>query len=606
VEIEMSLIRIKRHMQKLAWIVPTFVGLFILTILIGSSPFVGGGGGSGSSAGASGGAGHLFARINGQEVSRDQFNMELDRIRQQASQFSGGSLSVQMLARMPQMAFEQLLREYAQAAAARDHGVAVSPGDAEREARERIEQQIQEVGKGLKPSELEELRARMRYSINVEAEQRRLAGRRLFEKFQKDARAIEVRVAHVLVKSIGRTEAEAKKLAEGYARQARAGADFAKLARDHSEDEGSKVKGGEVGWASAKPPSPPTDPKAKPDLDAAGNFVPEFTAAALRLKVGQVSDPVKSQFGFHVLKALAERPYTPKDKDSEKDAKKRSEAIQEYQSTLAQTVSQGVIEEYQARVSIEAQSPWLKGYLIEKELPPTALSPLPPPDKKDTKLPAPDPKLPQMIAAYEQALAANGPEVDTGFSLKMADLYQRMSQNQKAADLLDKMAKKRPNAEVFLALGQVRERMALKTEALAAYQDALKNAFNNTSVLFELADRFKALGRSDLEAETRKKSAEQMARQAAEQKRQQDEQKAMLDNLKKEQAEKEKAEKAARDAAAKAVAPAAPALDAKSAPGSSAPASGASPAPAAPVPTPAPTEKAPAPAPPAGKGPDAR
>jgi peptidyl-prolyl cis-trans isomerase SurA len=68
-------------------------------------------------------------------------------------------------------------------------------------------------------------------------------------------------------------------------------ADFAALAKEHSQD-GSAAQGGELGWASP------------------GMFVPEFEAAMNRLAPGEVSDPVVSRFGVHLIQVLERRKAT--------------------------------------------------------------------------------------------------------------------------------------------------------------------------------------------------------------------------------------------------------------------------------------------------------
>lgn len=80
------------------------------------------------------------------------------------------------------------------------------------------------------------------------------------------------------------TEAEALAKAQDLRKQILAGADFATLAKANSEDPGSAVKGGDLGTFRH------------------GQMVPQFDQVAFTLPVGQVSEPVKTQFGYHLIK----------------------------------------------------------------------------------------------------------------------------------------------------------------------------------------------------------------------------------------------------------------------------------------------------------------
>jgi peptidyl-prolyl cis-trans isomerase D len=83
---------------------------------------------------------------------------------------------------------------------------------------------------------------------------------------------------------------EAELRANGVANIARSGADFADLAAEHSDDPGSKEEGGDLGWFGR------------------GAMVPEFEDAVFSAKPGDIVGPIKSQFGYHIIKVEGFRP----------------------------------------------------------------------------------------------------------------------------------------------------------------------------------------------------------------------------------------------------------------------------------------------------------
>ncbi|MDQ3419129.1 MAG: peptidyl-prolyl cis-trans isomerase [Acidobacteriota bacterium] len=104
----------------------------------------------------------------------------------------------------------------------------------------------------------------------------------------------QVRASHILLKTEGKNEADVKKLAEEIAAKAKGGADFAALAKQYSEDESNNQKGGDL------------------DFFSKGAMVPEFDQAAFAMQPGQVSDPVKTSFGYHVIQMVEKRAATSK------------------------------------------------------------------------------------------------------------------------------------------------------------------------------------------------------------------------------------------------------------------------------------------------------
>ena len=109
-----------------------------------------------------------------------------------------------------------------------------------------------------------------------------------YQSHQKDYQVPdEVKVRHILIKvdpkADAKTDEAAKEKAAALLKQIKGGADFAALAKANSDDPGSKVAGGELGFIQR------------------GVTVPPFEQAAFSLQPGQFSDLVKTQFGYHIL-----------------------------------------------------------------------------------------------------------------------------------------------------------------------------------------------------------------------------------------------------------------------------------------------------------------
>jgi len=102
----------------------------------------------------------------------------------------------------------------------------------------------------------------------------------------------QVRASHILIRTEGKDEAAAKAKAEDVLKQAKAGADFGALAKKYSEDEVSAKNNGDL------------------DYIARGKMVPEFDQVAFTMQAGQISDLVKTQFGFHIIKLTDKKPGT--------------------------------------------------------------------------------------------------------------------------------------------------------------------------------------------------------------------------------------------------------------------------------------------------------
>ncbi|ABY43365.1 peptidylprolyl isomerase [Bacillus mycoides] len=129
----------------------------------------------------------------------------------------------------------------------------------------------------------DELKERMKPEIALEKAIRAT----VTDKDVKDNHKPEMKVSHILVKD----EKTAKEVKE----KINNGEDFTALAKQYSEDTGSKEQGGEIAGF------------------APGQTVKEFEEAAYKLDAGQVSEPIKTSYGYHIIKVTDKKELKPFD-----------------------------------------------------------------------------------------------------------------------------------------------------------------------------------------------------------------------------------------------------------------------------------------------------
>ncbi len=113
----------------------------------------------------------------------------------------------------------------------------------------------------------------------------------------------KIRASHILIRLLPSEEDQKAKLAlaDSIYNQLQSGADFAELARKYSDDAGSRDSSGELGWYGAD------------------NLLPAFQEAIQGLEVGQISRPVNSDFGYHIVKLEERRESSPLDPKEDYD-----------------------------------------------------------------------------------------------------------------------------------------------------------------------------------------------------------------------------------------------------------------------------------------------
>jgi len=182
----------------------------------------------------------------------------------------------------------------------------------------------------------------------------------------------QVRAAHVLILTQGKSDEEkaaAKTKIEGILKRAKAGEDFSALAKEFSEDPGSKEKGGEY-----------TFPR--------GQMVKAFEDSAFGMKDGEISDVVETEYGYHIIKKLEQLKAEKTPLDEVKDRIKQH-LTQQKRSQFWETYSKAMrdaakIEYSEAETKLReenAKPPMMPG-----------MAPQPQPEPKPETKPEPKPE----------------------------------------------------------------------------------------------------------------------------------------------------------------------------------------------------------------------
>ncbi len=150
----------------------------------------------------------------------------------------------------------------------------------------------------------------------------------------------EMQASHILVAT--------KELADELEAKLVAGADFASLAKEYSMDSGSKEKGGSLGRF------------------VQGQFVPEFETQIAKMKKGEISEPIKTQFGWHIIRLEDKKPFTIPSKD---DA--RQMVINKLNNDAANKLISDLMSKAEVKISAESKTEDKK---IDSEKAPEAAS----------------------------------------------------------------------------------------------------------------------------------------------------------------------------------------------------------------------------------------
>ena len=246
----------------------------------------------------------VVARVNGQAIPREEFERAIRAAEAQAQQVVPAEMQQEVylgiLERL--VAFHLLMQE------SEARGITVIEAEVDAEVA-RIQSQFpstaafdqrltewqttldvlrEETQKDLLIAKVIEIAVEPRISLDEPS------GRAFYDEHKEQfVETGAVHASHILIgvepNAVAATRAQARAQAERLVTEARNGADFAALAREHSTDAGTAANGGDLGYVSR------------------GQTLPPFEAALYLLADGEVSDAVESPFGYHVIRAVERR-----------------------------------------------------------------------------------------------------------------------------------------------------------------------------------------------------------------------------------------------------------------------------------------------------------
>jgi peptidyl-prolyl cis-trans isomerase C len=459
----------------------------------------------------------IIAEVNGEPIQREQFEMMVSERSRERSMVSGDALASIGVRRQ---VFDEQVQQILIAQAAEKEGIRLSDRDLDREIDKLVDQQVKQEreraaqGKPMTDQQFEMvIRSAMGKSVAEWREELKqnwesrkpllrqaLLQQKLMEKVAKVPNPSDeelkrsydlLTIRHILVSTGNRTEEQARKRAEEILQKVRSGADFAKLAKEFSDDPGSKQNGGSLG--------------AIPRSQVAALFVPEFAKAVEALQPGQVSDLVKTQYGFHIIRLDGVKPNVPADFE-----KNKAEYAKQYVETLRNAKWQQYLAQLRRTAKIEILDPEIKAYEVLDEL------------SRKAGTPEYGAALDKAIAAFEKA-TQEMPSAEA--MVVLGELYRAQSEMPGLAEPARQKARENAitawqNALQRIESVQLRMRLAElyrknKQDDLAIkqYEEVGKIAWDKPEIHAQLKSIYKQMGRQDLvqkEIEWEKKYQERM------------------------------------------------------------------------------------------------
>lgn len=395
-----------------------------------------------------------IAQVNGEKISyadfQQQYLSNLQYYQQFSGRLNGAAIETAKFATLQDMVDQALLLQLA-----RREKIQVEKKELD-DRIQQIEDQFasrDEYRRQLRENGLTEakLRERLRDTLLIQNLQKEKSTAAVTDQDLKAAYE-EVRASHVLIEAKGDEKdpswQQAKTKADQILTQARQGADFAELARKHSADPGSRTRGGDIGFFKR---------------DA--NLVPEFKEAAFALSVGQVSAPVKTVYGYHLIKVTDRKAAAGDEFEKAKASLKEQVEAEKGQETFRKW-----LDAERAKAKIAIFDPEMRALQFVQNS-----------------------QLPQAVAQYQEAIVRD-PQ-NPYLHLMLGQVYQELNDADRALLSFQKAVELGENdPELHYRLGQAYQERKMTERAVASFKKASELAPMDFALHQTLHDQFTQMG----------------------------------------------------------------------------------------------------------------
>ncbi|MGM0471280.1 MAG: peptidylprolyl isomerase [Bacillota bacterium] len=432
-----------------------------------------------------------IAVVNGQELKSQAYYQALQSYQQRSQGQIGSTQTLALKDRvLTQMINRELLLQKA-----KEEGIEAKVSDEEIEeqldqiisnsskSKDEIEKMLQE-----RNSSLAQIKENMRENLK----QQKLI-QNLIEQKQDEIEVSEqeikdmyeqVTASHILIKTDDRSAKEAEAKIKEIKDKIDNGMEFSQAAKEYSEDQASSEEGGSLGTFGH------------------GKMVPEFDKVAFELNQGEISQPVKTEYGYHLIKVNDKQEAKGEKFKDQKD--ELSKKLREQKSSQA---IQSLIQKYKEDSEIEINSPEIKAYRA-----------------------AQDGNLDQAIKQYKELIDSGKDE--TYLYSNLAQAYQQQDKSDQAIKYYQQALEKNPeDNQLRLALGNLYQQLEKKEKAVEEFDQVAESAGDNLMLHYQLYSSYQELGYED-KAEAEKEKLKELQKKAAKQRQklQQDKQKKTENN----------------------------------------------------------------------------